>query len=180
MSNPNVAVMQGNGGLTTEDLWYQEVMREIEQLGIDVIAEPMPPYVVDCMTDCMHYMKDVMKIGKDTIVVGHSSSAEAAMRFAESNLIYGSVLIAACYTDLGIRSEKQSGYYGAPWGWEAIKANQNWIVQFAAPNDPFIPIEEARYIRDQLNTEYYEKPRGHYQEIIFPEIAEVIKAKLGI
>ena len=180
MNNPNVAFMQGNGGLTAEDLWYPEVMREIEQLGIEVIAEHVPPYVVDSMTDCMQYMKDVMKIGKDTIVVGHSSGAQAAMRFAESNPVYGSVLVAACHSDLGMASEKQSGYYTEPWDWAAIKSNQNWIAQFAAPNDPYISIEEPRYIHSQLGTDYYELTRGHYQEITFPEVAAVIKSKLGI
>ena len=179
MSNVKVAIIQGNGGLTSADLWYPETKREIEQIGIEII-EPVPAYVVDYMPKCMQYMKDVMKIGKDTIIVGHSSGAVAAMRYAEKYPIFGSVLVSVSHTDLGIASEADSEYFAEPLDWNSIQANQNWIVQFAAGNDPWIPVEEPRFVRDHLDTNYYEKPKGHYQEIIFPEVTEVIKAKLGI
>lgn len=105
------------------------------------------------------------------------------MRFAENNKIYGSVLVGACYTDLGEMSERVSGYYDHPWNWEKIKENQKWIVQFASTNDPYIPIEEARYIHKSLETEYNEfTDQGHfggdYFKEEFPEIVEVIKSKL--
>jgi hypothetical protein len=48
--------------------------------------------------------------------VGHSSGAEAAMRFAEGRRVAGLVLVAACHTDLGLPSEAVSGYYSRPWG----------------------------------------------------------------
>jgi len=69
------------------------------------------------------------------------------MRFAETNKILGSILVGACYTDLGDEGEKASGYYSRPWEWDAIKGNQRWIVQFASIDDPYIPIKEARYIQ---------------------------------
>jgi hypothetical protein len=48
--------------------------------------------------------------------VGHSSGAEAAMRYAETRRVAGLVLVAACHTDLGLQSEAVSGYYSRPWG----------------------------------------------------------------
>jgi hypothetical protein len=47
-------------------------------------------------------------------------------------------------------------------------------------NDPFIPIDEPRYIRDQLGTDYTEIPRAHFQDIVFSEVVESIKRKLNI
>ena len=41
------------------------------------------------------------------------------------------------------------GYSGRPWLWERQKANSNWILQFHSDNDPFIPVEEARYVNVQ-------------------------------
>ena len=42
---------------------------------------------------------------------GHSSGAEAAMRFAEQHEVKGLVLVSACVTDLGVENERLSGYY---------------------------------------------------------------------
>jgi pimeloyl-ACP methyl ester carboxylesterase len=127
----------------------------------------------------------IEKIGADeeTIIIGHSSGAVAAMRYAETHKLLGSVLVGACYTDLGYESEKVSGYYDAPWQWDVIKKNQQWIIQFASSDDPFIPIEEARYIHEHLNTDYHEYTdaahfgHGDQPKYEFPELVESIRAK---
>jgi predicted alpha/beta hydrolase family esterase len=109
------------------------------------------------------------------VLVGHSSGALAAMRYAQSHVLVGSVLVGACYTDLGEASERVSGYYSDPWQWEAIKANQKFIIQFASSSDPYIPIAEPRYIAKQLNSQYFELPgRGHFEDPTFPELAKAL------
>jgi pimeloyl-ACP methyl ester carboxylesterase len=70
--------------------------------------------------------------GSGTVVVGHSSGAEAAMRLAETTKLRAIVLVSACHTDLGIESERASGYYSRPWLWDAIRSNTAHIVQFGA------------------------------------------------
>ena len=64
-----------------------------------------------------------------------------------------------------------------------IKQNVKWIIQFASTNDPYIPIEEARFIRDKIGSEYYEyTDQGHFgvdvKKLEFPEIIEIIKKKI--
>ena len=44
-----------------------------------------------------------------TILIGHSSGAEATMRLLENNKLLGAVLVSACHTDLGAPSEAISG-----------------------------------------------------------------------
>lgn len=120
-----------------------------------------------------------------TILVGHSTGAIAALRYAEKYQILGSVLVGGYVTDLGMETEKLSGYFDRPWDWDAIKNNQQWIIQFASTNDPWIPIDEARALHNYLNTEYYEfTDQGHFggdcykQE--FPELVVALKKKLAV
>ena len=106
------------------------------------------------------------------------------MRLAEKHKIMGSVLVGACYTDLGDAKEKASGYFDRPWDWDAIKNNQEWIVLFASQDDPWIPIKEARYIHNHLNCEYHEyKDQGHfggnYFKESFPELLTTILRNLA-
>lgn len=115
----------------------------------------------------------------DVLLIGHSSGAELILRYLEQYQANTVVLIGAQYTDLGIDSEKQSGYYDHPREWDTIKKNAKVIIQFASTDDPYIPIHEAHTIRDQLESEYYEFPRkGHFMDTEFPELIQVLKSKL--
>lgn len=178
MSETRIVIIHGNGGLTEQDLWYPDARENLEKYGLEVITPTMPDNVIGRSVLWLLYMKDVLKIDENTVLVGHSTGAVAAARYAETHCIFGSVLVAAMHTDLGYIDEKRSGYFGAPWDWSAIKYNQNWIEQFASPNDPFIPIKESEHVREMLGTEYHELRRGHFQDVVFPELVEVIKNRL--
>jgi len=179
MSNPNVIFVHGNGGSTVEDIWFPEAKTELEALGLEVVAQTMPDNILARSSVWLPFLENVLGVNENSIIVGHSSGAVAAMRYAETHRIFGSVLVGAMHTDLGIYSERMSGYYDEPWDWEAIKANQNWIVQFASTDDPFIPIEEPRHIHDKLNTDYHEHGnKGHFTDFWFPELVTVIKEKV--
>jgi uncharacterized protein len=181
MSNPNVVFIHGNGGSTVEDIWFPEAKSELEAIGVEVVAQTMPDNMLARSFMWLPFIEDALGADEDSVIVGHSSGAVAAMRYAETHRIFGSILVGAMHTDLGIRSERMSGYYDETWDWQAIKANQNWIVQFASTDDPFIPIEEPRYVHEMLGTEYHEhNNKGHYTDYSFPELVLAIKDRLAV
>lgn len=178
-----IILIHGNGGSTVNDNWFPWVKDELEKLGLNVIARTFPDNKFARKDIWLPFIENDLKADENTIIIGHSSGAVAAMRYAEENKIFGSILVGACYTDLGDSDEKISGYYDTSWNWELIKKNQNWIVQFSSIDDPYIPISEARYIHEKLHTEYYEyKDKGHFGwdkgMKKFPEIIEIIKNKI--
>jgi len=180
-----VILIHGNGGSTADDIWFPYVKNELTKLGICVISKTFPDNELARQEHWLPFLKNELQADKDTILIGCSSGAVAAMRFAEKNKIYGSILIGASYTDLDEEKERQSGYFDEPWDWELIKRNQNWVVQFASTDDPYIPISEPRYIHKKLNSDYQEyNDRGHFgwdKELIeFPELIEIIKEKLSL
>lgn len=180
--NIKVIFVHGNGGSTPQDNWFPYLKTELEKLGVTVIARQFPDAILARASSWLPFLKE---LGADanSIIVGHSSGAIAAMRFAETNKLLGSVLVAAMHTDLGIASERVSGYYAAPWQWQQIKNNQQWIVQFASTDDPWIPITEPRFVHEKLDTEYYEfDNQGHFGgdrfKPEFPELLQALKAKI--
>lgn len=179
-----VILIPGNGGGSPRDNWLPYLEQELPKLGIEVINVQFPDAVLARKEFWLPFIKK-LGAGENTVLVGHSSGAVAAMRYAETNKILGSVLVGACYTDLGYDSEKQSGYYDEPWQWEKIRENQKWVAQFASTDDPFIPIEEARFIHDNLKSEYHEyADQGHFghdgkRKYEFPELVGVLKLKLN-
>jgi len=179
-----VILVHGNGAGTARDHWFPYVERELQSHGIMVDCRDFPDSELAREKYWIPFLRDEIRADQNSIIVGHSSGAVAAMRYAETDSLCGSVLVSACYTDLGMETEKLSGYYDRPWPWEQIRTNQSWIVQFASADDPFIPIDEARFINRKLQTEYFESNGdGHFRSedgrSEFPELVEVIIKKLG-
>ncbi len=176
-------LIPGNGGGSPEDNWLPYLERELPKLGIEVINTQFPDPELARREYWLPFLKE-LGANEDTILIGHSSGALAAMRYAETNKILGSVLVGACYTDLGYESEKESHYYDDPWNWEAIKKNQSWIIQFASTDDPFIPLEEARHIHENLGTQYYEYidqghfGHGNHVKLEFPELLAALQERI--
>ena len=178
-----VVLIHGNGGGKPTDNWLPYLKRELEKLGVAVLAPQFPDSDLARASYWLPFLEKDLKVDQNTILVGHSSGAIASMRFAEKHKIFGSVLVGSYYTDLGYEKEKLSGYFGRPWDWEAIRKNQNWIIEFASTDDPWIPIEEARHVHEKLKTEYHEyHDQGHFggdtNKGTFPEIVEALKNKL--
>ena len=183
MVMPKIIIIRGNGNTTPQENWFPYVEKELGG-QVEVINKEFPD---PDLARASYWLPFIKTLGADeqTILVGHSSGAVAAMRFAEKHKILGSVLVAACYTDLGNEQEKVSGYFDTAWDWPAIRNNQRWLIQFASTNDPYIPIAEARYINQQLKTEYHEyADRGHFGAdtgaTTFPQLVESLKRKLKI
>ena len=153
----------------------------------------LPFLINDCLAD------------SNTIIIGHSSGAEAAMRLLEQTSLLGVVLVSACHTgmatiirrnyhkclnkngsmwliDLGIASEAAAGYYNRPWNWELIKSNVGrfGIVQFHSADDPFIPMVEAQHVADSLSSEFhkYDDKSHFFSKRDMTEALEIISNKL--
>lgn len=116
-----IIFVPGNGGCSTQDNWFPSVKTELEKHNLDVIAALFPDPILARGKYWLPFLRDELKVGKDTVLIGHSSGAIAAMRFAEKYELLGSVLVGAYHTHLDIEAEKQSGYFDHPWNFEKIK-----------------------------------------------------------
>ncbi len=177
-------LIHGNGKSKPTDNWLPYLKKELENLGIKVDAPQFPDTDLARSSYWLPFLKDELQPDENTFIVGHSSGGIVAMRYAETHRILGSALVGVYHTDLGYETEKLSGYFDTPWNWDAIKKNQKWIVQFAGVNDPWVPVDEARFVRDHLKTDYYESPdQGHfggdYYKETFPELLQAIKRHIA-
>ena len=177
---PTVIFIHGNGGATAEDAWIPEVSLALKEAGIPVISQTFPDNKLARASRWLPFI-DQLGADSDTILVGHSSGALASMRYAQSHKIMGSVLIGACHTDLGDETEKASGYFDTPWEWKNIRENQQWIMQFGSTDDPYIPIAEQYFVRDNLKSEFHEfNTYGHFLTNSFPELTKAILDKIQL
>lgn len=172
-------LIHGNGGSTSGDIWLPWVARELAALGLTVVNQTFPDNVRARASVWLPFLES-LGAGADTILIGHSSGAVAAMRYAERHRLAGSVLVGVCHTDLGDGGEAASGYYRAPWQWTQIRDHQPWIAIYNSTDDPHIPIAEARFVAAQLRCAYFEfSDRGHFtDDREFPELVTFIEKQL--
>ncbi|OQR82158.1 26S proteasome non-ATPase regulatory subunit 12, partial [Thraustotheca clavata] len=175
-----VIIVPGNGCTPIACCnWYAWLADKIRSVGHEAVLRDMPDPYVARESIWIPFMKNELGCDENSIIVGHSSGAEAAMRFAEKNKVHGLVLASACATDLGDANERASGYYSRPWEFQKIKANAQWIIQFGSPDDPFLPIAEQNEVAHGLQADYYcLEERGHYMNSDEPDIWQALSLKL--
>ena len=180
-TGPKAILIHGNGGCTAADGWLPFVERDLRALGLPVVNRTFPDNVQARAEIWLPFLE---RLGADkhTVLIGHSSGAVAAMRFAEAHRLLGTVLVGVCHTDLGDPGERASGYYRAAWQWDAIRANQQWMGIFQSTDDPCIPVAEARFVAAQLRCSYFEHTdRGHFVDPEpFPELVQFVRRKLAL
>jgi predicted alpha/beta hydrolase family esterase len=181
-----IVLLHGNGNSHGTDNWFPYVKSALEKLGIECVTPNLPDNVLARKKYWFPYFTDVLNLGPDDIVVGHSSGALSILKYTEDHKIGASILVGAYHTDLGYDDEQTSGYFDTQWNWGKIKANQEWTAIYASPDDPYIPIDEPRFIRDKLDSEYFElNSEGHFggetnPKLEFPELLEFLKKKLSV
>ena len=134
-----IVIVPGNGAGNVERCnWYGWLKNQLNTRS-ECLLKNMPDPVYAREKIWLPFMEKELGCGPDSIIVGHSSGAAAAMRFAETRKVMGIVLVSAYTTDGGDETERTSGYFDRSWDWAAIKENAGFIVQFASEDDPFLP-----------------------------------------
>lgn len=174
---PRFVFVHGNQTTHWSFGWAAWLKKELDELGFATFFETMPDSIIARSRYWLPFLKEHVKVGERDVIIGYSSGAVAAMRYAENNKILGSVLVSPCYTDLGDAFEKQSGYYEKPWQWSRIKSNQNKIALISGSDDPYIPQKEFAFIAQQLNPTHIKIEGGKHfiDQAQFPELLQYLK-----
>ncbi|MES2907084.1 MAG: alpha/beta fold hydrolase [Pseudomonadota bacterium] len=169
---PRIVYVHGNQTTHWSQAWAAWLKRELQNHGYPVFFETFPDSVAARAEYWLAFLKEHICVGEKDVLVGWSSGAVAAMRYAEMRTILGSVLVAPCSTHLNNELEQQSGYYAKPWAWNRIRANQNHIAMIYGGNDPFIPQAEFDTIGRQLQARrIFVRNGGHFlEQERFPEL----------
>lgn len=173
---PHFVFVHGNQSTHWSFAWAPWLKTELEKLGFETYFETMPDSIIARSEYWLPFLKDHVKVGENDVIIGWSSGAVAAMRYAEDNKILGSILVSPSYTDLGDELEKQSGYFNTMWDWLGIRSHQRKTVLIYGDDDPYIPQEQFEYIAKRLNDDTIKVHGGKHfiERQEFPELLEYI------
>jgi predicted alpha/beta hydrolase family esterase len=194
MMQTTVIICPGNGCTDIRNSnWYGDLFELLEGKGITCVCENFPdPHHArrDIWVPFMRSLAEKHAAGreKEVVLIGHSSGAQAALRYSEMYPLHGCVLVSATYSDLGDPHERASGYYpqmgrdteeSNPYLFSEMKNNCKHWYQLHSDDDPFIPVYEAEAIRNGLGLrdDQYRvlSGRSHFFEFQ-PEILEAVES----
>jgi uncharacterized protein len=200
-TSPTVILCPGNGCTNIrQSNWYGQLYDELQnELKINCICENFPDPYQARRSIWVPFIRSIAERENkhdpsNIILIGHSSGAQAALRYAEQYPVKAVILVSATYSDLNDESERQSGYYPTidpitkqviknPYLFNTMKDNCPVWYQFHSDNDPFIPLHEAEQIRDGLqitDTQFYQMipDRSHFFEY-FSELKQLFDSSLS-
>jgi len=179
-----IVIIPGNGDGPVESsnwyAWMRDTLRSDNRVSEVVLRDmPDPVFARECYW--LPFMRDELGCDQNTIIVGHSSGAAAAMRYAEQWPVGGLVLVGAYSSDLGDETEQRSGYFSRPWMWDVIRKNSPFVIQFGSTDDPYLPWHEQKVVADALRANLHQhSSRGHFLDVEFPELVLAIKQQLRL
>ena len=88
-----IVILHGNGQSTGSSNWYPYIKQGLKDFHIDCLTLDLPDAKLARKEYWFPYFRDVLKLGADDIIIGHSSGAVAIMKYAENNKIGASVLV---------------------------------------------------------------------------------------
>jgi len=179
-------IIPGNGCTSIQQSnWYGWLHRECATRNIPSICENFPDPYEAKREIWLPFIDSQLKQNPidSMILVGHSSGAQAALRYTEDHPVKATILVSATYSDLGDANERLSNYYphidgSNQYDFESMRKNCKTFHQFHSDDDPFIPVQEAIRIKDGLQlseSNFHLLPRrSHFFEPPFPELLDLV------
>lgn len=180
MARPRIIYIHGNRTMHWATAWTPWLRDELRNLGFATEFQTFPDSIAARREYWLAFLRDHLRAGPDDVLLGWSSGAVAAIRYAEREKIRGSVLVCP-YTGLDDELERGSGYFDEPWDWAAVRSNQEDVAVFHSDRDPFIPQGQFETVVEALDAVAFEIPGGghflHQRE--FPELLEYLRLTYG-
>jgi predicted alpha/beta hydrolase family esterase len=180
VTRPRIVYIHGNRTLHWATAWTGWLRDELQAQGFRTFFETFPDSIDARRRYWMEFLTDHVAAGPDDVLLGWSSGAVAAMRYAETRRIRGSVLVCP-YTGLDDRLERDSGFFDGPFDWDATRGNQGDIAVFHSDEDPFIPYKQFVAITEALDATTFEVFGGRHflEQREFPQLLEYIRLTYG-
>nr|AAI24590.1 Si:ch211-258l4.7 [Danio rerio] len=105
-----VVIVPGNGaGDVERSNWYGWANKRINEIpDLSCALKNMPDPVTARESVWLPFMEKDLKCDEETLIIGHSSGAAAAMRYAETHKVFAIILVGAYTSHLGDENERES------------------------------------------------------------------------
>lgn len=181
----NALILHGTGGNSTSN-WFPWLKEELEKMGYKVWVPDLPGAEAPNVNRYNEFLLNSdFEFGPDTIIIGHSSGSVEIFGLLQSlpeNVKTGPVYLVGSFKD-ELGREDLKGLFLEPFDFEKIKTKASKFVFFHSDDDPFCPLDHAKFLCEKVNGELVIIPGQKHFSIStsgekykeFPELLEKIK-----
>ncbi len=160
----NVFIIHGLEGYPEEN-WFPWLKKELEKLGHKVFVPQFPTPENQTLDNWLQVFEQYdNKLTKDSIVIGHSLGVPFLLSVIEEQSIKAAFLVSGFVGKIGNQfDESLKTFAQKSFNWRQIKNNCKRFYLFHSDNDPYIRIEKAEELAQNLDTEVIlVKGAGHF------------------
>jgi predicted alpha/beta hydrolase family esterase len=176
----NALILHGTDASSSAN-WFPWLKKELESRGYTVWVPDLPHAEKPNIQRYNEFLlaNKEWVFNEDTIIVGHSSGAVAILGLLEALpehvVVNKCFLVGSFKDDLGWESLKD--LFLQPFDFEKIKKHAKEFIFIHSDNDPYCPLEHAKYLADKVGGKLILKPgEGHFSgnHVTIPEIVEIL------
>lgn len=181
------AVVLHGTGSSSQNGWFSYIKSELEKLGMEVYVPDLPG--AD-NPNIERYNKFLLSSGwdfNDNLVIGHSSGSVEIMGLLQdlpANVKVGTAILVGTFRgDLGRDDLKGMDI---DFNYDLIKSKADKFIVIHSDNDPYCPLEDAKWIAKKLDAEFILLPgQQHFSSHIdpkykkFPKLIEIVRQKVN-
>lgn len=181
----NALILHGTEGNSQEN-WIPWLKQELEKHKYVVWAPDLPEANkpnIDRYNSHIFANKN-WKFNKNSILIGHSSGAVAILGLLE--VLPANTRVNICYL-VGsfinnLNWDALSDLFVKPFDFDSIKSKANRFIFIHSDNDPYCPLDHAKYLSEKLNGELIILPGQQHFSVStagekyrqFPQLLEAI------
>lgn len=177
----NALILHGTDG-SSRGHWFPWLKSQLEAEGYRVWVPDLPG--AD-RPNAKRYTEFLMsnndwQFNDQRVIIGHSSGAVEILNLLqalpEGTKIRLGILVGSFSSDLAKQPEWNTltGLFETTFDFELIKNRAEKLVFFHSDNDPYCPIEQAKYLADQTSSEFIILPgKGHFSSESNPPVMEL-------
>ena len=180
----NAVILHGTSADHTSN-WFPWLSEKLEQKGVQTWVPDLPNAEKPDLSRYIEFLKSSNYDFTDNLVIGHSSGAVAILALLEASeevKLEAAILVGAFKGSLGWESLSK---LDLDHDYEKIRSRAKKFIVIHSDDDPYCPLEGAKWIAEQLQAEFILIPQsGHFSASLdsrfkeFPELLEIIKQKV--
>lgn len=167
--------------------WFRWLKKELEQRGLTVWLPQLPQAEKPSLRKWQLFIKEQcpFPINEETLIIGHSSGSILALVLAQSNMEkIGAIVGVSVFHDNSLQWEPNDQLFDVQFDWTAIRQGVNKLIFAHSDNDPYVPLDQAKYVAINTGAEMIVIPgEGHFnlersdEYKQFPKLLEILEQR---